>query len=67
MDKIDVESVTLRSIIMALPAIRNQIAGLLSDIKLAEARENNKEKLWRDEDKYPAIENLILVSGVMVF
>ena len=63
-DKIDVKSVTLRSIIVTLPAIRNRIAGLLSDIKLAEARENNMENLWRDEDKYPAIENLTFVSGI---
>ncbi|KAF8331322.1 muts domain V-domain-containing protein [Cantharellus anzutake] len=63
LNRIEVSSPMLKSIICALPTIRTHVDKLLSDIKLAEARENNMDSLWRNEDKFPDIENFTL--GIM--
>lgn len=55
-------SVILNEIIVALPKLRDIVRGLLGDINLAKAAENDMMELWTDPEKYPDIEETQMVS-----
>jgi DNA mismatch repair protein MSH3 len=51
----------LNDIVFAIPQIRKPVDGFLKDIDLKKAREGDLPNLWRDSEKYPAIEEAQMV------
>ncbi|GAA6006379.1 mismatch repair protein MSH3 [Rhodotorula paludigena] len=49
------KSTLLRSIVRDLPRVRETAEKLLGDIVVKRARDNDKEELFADEDKYPEL------------
>ncbi|KAH7340491.1 muts domain V-domain-containing protein [Rhizoctonia solani] len=50
------ESNLLNDIAYSLPTLREPLAAIMSEIDLTQARDNNKDELWLDSEKYPGID-----------
>ncbi|CAE6462457.1 unnamed protein product [Rhizoctonia solani] len=50
------QSDLLNDIAYSLPTLREPLAAIMSEIDLTQARDNNKDELWFDPEKYPAID-----------
>jgi len=57
------KSSLLNDIVFAIPKIKEPLKAIVGVINLQKAREGNLTELWRDEEKYPALDNCKLVSN----
>ena len=55
----------LNNIISVLPKLREPVQGVLQEISLKAAKEGNKEALWTDSEKFPLIDDLIMVRSTV--
>jgi DNA mismatch repair protein MSH3 len=50
---VGLKSNLLNEIVYTLPAVRAPIIGLLEAIDIPMARKNEKENMWKDDEKFP--------------
>ena len=62
-DDVGFKSSLLNDIIFAIPKIKEPLKAIVDVIDLKKAKEGNLTELWRNEEKYPALDNCKLVSN----
>ena len=62
-DDVGFKSSLLNNIVFAIPQIKEPLKAIVGAIDLQKAKEGNLTELWRDEEKYPALDNCKLVSN----
>ncbi|KAH9929644.1 muts domain V-domain-containing protein [Amylocystis lapponica] len=55
----------LNEVVAALPRLREPVRGLVDAVELRAAKEGKKERMWRDPDKYPEVDSLMMSIDVV--
>lgn len=56
------KSPILNSIVYALPQLREAMKELMGAVNIKMAKEGKKDAMWNDPDRYPHLDNLMMVS-----
>jgi len=63
-DDVGFKSPLLNDIVFVIPEIQEPLKAIVHAIDLQKAKEGNLTELWRDEEKYPALNDCKLVSNI---
>lgn len=58
---VGLSSALLNSIIYALPALKGPVKELMGAVSLKEAAAGNKDTMWHDPERYPAVDDAHMV------
>jgi DNA mismatch repair protein MSH3 len=64
LEDVGFKSSLLNDIVFAIPKIKGPLKAIVDTINLQKAKEGNLTELWRDEEKYPALDDCKLVSYI---
>lgn len=65
-DDVGFRSSLLNDIVFAIPKIKEPLKAIVDAIDLQKAKEGNLTELWRDEEKYPALDDRKFVSTFLL-